>query len=377
MKKFPVSMPFLLLALLPSLLQAANDSVVKTRHNLSASGPAALTANGQPALRSTLETRVCIFCHTPHHANKDSRLEENPLWSRPVSNAEYDPYYSSTMSAVVTQLPGQPTGTSRLCLSCHDGTVALGRLHSGQTLPGITSSITSDRASYLGTDLRNDHPISFPYDSPLHSKDLELKDPSQLPAEVRLEKGTNFVQCTTCHDPHRDPIPLTSKFLVIPNYKNGTQLCIACHAKQGWSTNIHSSSLSTKDDGCEICHRPHGANSVYYPPLLRARYEYASIQPYQDGNLALCLGCHPETTILDPLHPERTNFAPHYKHVVSRGIPCLACHPSHGVPDSGVNHRHLIDFSPLFAVTGIYYSDTRNCNVVCHTASHLSNPKYY
>ena len=34
----------------------------------------------------------------------------------------YIPYSSSSLQAK----PGQPTGTSKLCLSCHDGTIALG-----------------------------------------------------------------------------------------------------------------------------------------------------------------------------------------------------------------------------------------------------------
>lgn len=350
----------------PSSLVAVTYSVLNTKHNLSVSGPG--------DLKSTVETRVCIFCHTPHHANDDSRMEIGLLWSRPISD-EYLPYYTTTLEA--SPLPNQPTGTSRLCLSCHDGTIALGMLKGGTTLPGIASAIPSNRGSYLGTDLRNDHPVSFPYDSLLHSRDLELKDPALLPPEIRLDPGTNFIQCTTCHDAHRDPSPPNSKFLIIPNYKNGTLLCKTCHDKTGWDSNVHSTNVTIKDDGCENCHKPHGANNINYPPLLLARYDYQAIHQYDSAGYNLCLRCHPESVILDPLHPERTNFPKHYSHVVTQGFPCLACHPSHGVSINDPGHAHLIEFSPLFVVSGTYDSVAKSCSVTCHTVSHLSNPKYY
>ncbi|MBU5637970.1 cytochrome c3 family protein [Geomonas sp. Red69] len=352
-----------------ALGQAAygSSSVVNTKHNLSVSGPG--------ELKSTVETRVCIFCHTPHHANEDKRLEVNPLWSREASSVTYDPYFSETMQA--TTKPGQPTGTSRLCLSCHDGSIALGMLKGNYQLPGITSRITPDRSSYIGSDLRNDHPVSFPYDSMLSTKDLELNAPSTLPPEIRLERNTNFVQCTTCHNPHKDPSPPNSKFLVLPNYKNGTQLCIACHNKSGWSANVHSTADATKLDGCEICHKPHGANGVNYAPLLGNRYEYRTQHQYDAGGYSLCLRCHAEADILDPLHPEKTKFPKHYSHVVTQGYPCIACHPSHGVTINDAAHAHLVEFSSIFVTSGTYDSVTKSCNVTCHPTTHLTNPKYY
>src|SRR5829696_8305601 len=85
------------------------NSVVNSAHNLSATGPG--------TIRATNEQQVCIFCHTPHNASPIQ-----PLWNRNVPVAAYIPYASSSLQAQ----PGQPTGTSKLCLSCHDGTIALG-----------------------------------------------------------------------------------------------------------------------------------------------------------------------------------------------------------------------------------------------------------
>jgi len=88
------------------------ESVILTKHNLSMTGPG--------TIKSLFEKRVCIFCHTPHRARGDI----SALWNRDDSLVTYIPYESSTMYAAV----GQPTGASKLCLSCHDGTIALGAL---------------------------------------------------------------------------------------------------------------------------------------------------------------------------------------------------------------------------------------------------------
>ncbi len=92
---------------------------------------------------------TCSFCHTPHGA-----LAGTPLWSRQLSTAVYTIYQSSSLEANI----GQPTGSSKLCLSCHDGTVALTEtLRSGS----YSGTYIAPGAGNLGTDLSDDHPISF------------------------------------------------------------------------------------------------------------------------------------------------------------------------------------------------------------------------
>src|SRR5665213_3361539 len=86
-------------------------SVLESKHNLTASGPG--------AIKATKQSDACIFCHESHGA-----MPKTPLWNHNSSGAVYTPYNSSTTKAVI----GQPTGASKLCLSCHDGTVALGSL---------------------------------------------------------------------------------------------------------------------------------------------------------------------------------------------------------------------------------------------------------
>ena len=229
----------------------AQDTILQTVHNLSASGP------GQ--LHAETEGRVCVFCHTPHDSGGVS-----PLWNRDLPASPYAIYQSSTLDAN----PGQPTGASKLCLSCHDGTIALGsvlshtdriRMVGGDFIPaGMTN---------LGTDLSDDHPISFQYTSGLAASDLQLVNPIGLPSEVKLDYSEQL-QCTTCHDPHHD---LYGKFLVLSS-ESGV-LCMACHARTGWTLSSHSSSsavvsgsltadwpyATVAENACRACHRPHTA----------------------------------------------------------------------------------------------------------------------
>ncbi len=113
------------LALAWSALSLNAQSVVNTVHNLSVSGPG--------SIRAASETEVCIFCHTPH----DSR-PESPLWNRQDPGVTYVLYNSSTVQAMT----GQPDGSSVLCLSCHDGTIALGNVLSRTADIQMTGGVT-------------------------------------------------------------------------------------------------------------------------------------------------------------------------------------------------------------------------------------------
>ena len=151
--------------------QDQDSNVALTRHNLSASGPVAIKTGGQ--------ANVCAYCHTPHSASPLA-----PLWNRPDPGTYYQTYDSSTLAADV----GQPTGASRLCLSCHDGTIALTQTINALNSPGSTNVfLASGDAGFIGTDLSDDHPISFVYDSSLSIRKTNLRDPATLPAQLALD----------------------------------------------------------------------------------------------------------------------------------------------------------------------------------------------
>ena len=250
--------------------------VAGTKHNFGAFGP------GDVYTFDTSE--ICVFCHTPHHASP-----EGALWNRDLSAATYDIYQSLTMVA----LAGQPTGSSKLCLSCHDGTMAIGSVLNlpgklGGTAIGTIGGIMTMEATpsidpntgvllpvsaaYIGTDLSDDHPISFLYVLSYPSN-TEIKDPATLPPEIRLD-NSGQVQCASCHDPHGSAWP---KFMVA-SIENGT-LCLACHDKRYWATMpaVHSTSDFTWN---EVGENPWDTDM--------------GVAGFTDDTPALhsCLGCH-------------------------------------------------------------------------------------
>jgi len=262
-------------------VQSISQSIVNTVHNMSISGPG--------TVKATTESEICIFCHTPHNARPD-----HPLWNRNDPGSTYILYNSSTTQASI----GQPDGSSVLCLSCHDGTIALGNVLSRTNPITFAGGITTmpSGASNLTTDLANDHPISFVYNSSLASTDGELKDPSTLTGEVKLENSK--MQCTSCHDPHKN---LYTKFLVANLV--ASELCLNCHQPDYWNNSSHKTSSSTwngtvpdpwphtpttfttvAQNACENCHNPHSAATK--PRLMNFTPEENNCLDCHNGNVA-------------------------------------------------------------------------------------------
>ena len=161
---------------------------------------------------------VCIACHTPHGSNS---TVEAPLWDHTLTTQTYTPYTSDTMKATA----GQPDGLSKLCLSCHDGTIAIDSFNKTMGSTMI--------ANPIGPNLQNGqghwkHPVSFIYDSNLAVADTRIYDPSVVvsPLGGTIQRDllkNNKVQCTSCHDVHNSKG--LDKLLKI----NETDLCITCH----------------------------------------------------------------------------------------------------------------------------------------------------
>jgi len=312
----------LVLLTLPTTLPAQTQSVVNSKHNLSVSGPG--------ALRSTNEQQVCIFCHTPHNATP-----VQPLWNRNMPVTAYVPYSSNSLQAK----PGQPTGASKLCLSCHDGTIALGSVVSANQPIMMAGGITTlpPGTSNLGTDLSDDHPISFRYDPALVAKNAKLKDPGTLPPSVRLDRDKEL-QCTSCHEAHDNRY---GNFLVMDN--SSSQLCNTCHTAGTTTITEHTS--------CNACHQSHTAPSRAY--LLRG-------QTVTDT----CTRCHNGTPAAGP--DVLTDLAKVTHHDtkpsvnLTTDIPdqssCNDCHASHTM-QTGTAAAPLI--SPkLGAIAGVSSSGT-------------------
>ena len=163
---------------------------------------------------------ICIACHTPHNGNQT--VPEAPLWNHEVTGSTFTMYSGTTMDASTSQ----PSGESLLCLSCHDGTVALDS-YGGST---GTSYISGSRN--LGTDLSNDHPISFDYNTTLAVLDGGLHDPAVKTTSLggTIDHDLLFngrMQCSSCHDVHN--AEGNDHLLRIANIASA--LCLTCHDK--------------------------------------------------------------------------------------------------------------------------------------------------
>ena len=166
---------------------------------------------------------ICAVCHTPHNADTTVGLGA-PLWDHEVTTTDPFVIYSST---TLDGTVGQPTGVSKLCLSCHDGSVAIDSF-GGTTGTVFMATFNSD--ADFGTDLSNDHPISIDYDV----ADLGLNpvgDPSGVPAGGTIDTDLLFsgnVECASCHDVHREDE--TTSFLLVKSNAL-SDLCLTCHNK--------------------------------------------------------------------------------------------------------------------------------------------------
>lgn len=257
---------------------AAPTPVANTKHNLSTSGPGTIKSTGAGT------SEICVFCHTPHSATTDA-----PLWNKSISNASYTVYTSDVLSQLgggaypgaVSPATGAPHVKTRICLACHDGTIALGSL---VNMPSGVSSIPMQgtgadykmpqtAAGYMGIDLRDDHPVAILHDS---TKDGELSGTitgnvwlyTSTAAKTQVGTGTGYVECTSCHEPHNNQF---GNFLVASN--TGSTICTTCHTKTGFALSIHDTATLgyAPTDGtptgnlgttvglvkCMDCHFPH------------------------------------------------------------------------------------------------------------------------
>ncbi len=191
-----------------TLASGSRGSIVGTKHDLSSYGWGT--------------DQTCKFCHTPHNAQTSTLA---PLWNRTASTATYTLYGDGGSSPTfnATNTITQPSASSKACLSCHDGTVAM------DTFGTRTGTHKMGGTSSLGTDMRNNHPISFTYDAALASTDGGLSvpvSPRFVDAAHKVPLFNAKVECASCHSVHDDTNP---PFLRVNNV--GSALCLSCHNK--------------------------------------------------------------------------------------------------------------------------------------------------
>lgn len=165
---------------------------------------------------------MCVVCHTPHNGAAGAAV----LWNHTETTQTFTLYTSSTLDATI----GQPSGVSKLCLSCHDGTVAL------DAFGGAAGSNMISGSGLIGTDLSNDHPISFTYNTALATTDGGLHDPAttdsglgnQIDDDLLFGTGASkTMECSSCHDVHNSAAIAG----LLRKSNAASALCLTCHDK--------------------------------------------------------------------------------------------------------------------------------------------------
>ena len=220
------------------------------------------------------DNQICKPCHTPHNA--DVSLTGR-LWAHTLSTATYK-YHGGTVSGFKDGSTSQEAGTgtaaqtdmdyaTRLCLSCHDGTIALDSFmgkdgtSDGKKIGDADGQHGSVNANLGGggatPDLTNDHPVGYKahVDDTVYStlpdgtKDYRYNPVSSIKTKLKLATspdvypagtvdrtgtsvaGTNYasVSCVTCHNVHNAGAPDEAGLLRMSNV--GSAMCLTCHNK--------------------------------------------------------------------------------------------------------------------------------------------------
>lgn len=206
---------------------------------------------------------LCTFCHTPHRAQQ-TRL----LWNHQLSSQSYS-WSDTTVTTGGTLLPSFDAtwqGISKNCLSCHDGTVAIGDVawFRAQANPALFADRHSDPSDPFlitfnngpGGDLAGNHPVAhpFPYQGVASTYNGVTTgapavgsgwqpDPESLGVRLFNDDGAGNVsagamvgktgiECSSCHDPHNGNQVVGDFFLRGTLTGNDTSyICLKCHAK--------------------------------------------------------------------------------------------------------------------------------------------------
>lgn len=237
-------------------------SIITSKHNFQLRSNAVFTTG--------TEDGVCVFCHTPHKGASSLLLWNHQLSSSDYSWKDVGTGGKTTGGTTYPTNLRQWAGSTKKCLSCHDGTVSVGAIYwsnaadqSASPLPMGGTDQTGGRitnTAYVipagpavltadGTDLSGNHPVGVPYS---YSNVAASYNGITTGANVRLNQwvaapgnadgtgvkifgaggaggpvaGAAGIECASCHDPHG-----TGNEFFLRVTKSGSQLCLSCHVK--------------------------------------------------------------------------------------------------------------------------------------------------
>jgi hypothetical protein len=207
---------------------------------------------------------VCTYCHTPHKA-----LSTLLLWNHTLSTNTFQwDVPATTAGTVFPKFVGNTyQGATAKCLSCHDGSVAIGDIawfqessHTGANALDTTKHTSGEFNIGPGGNMAGNHPVAMPfpfnqqkssYNTTTTGNAIILTewqpDPTTLTsAKIRLFNddgsgaitagpviGKTGIECSSCHDPHNKAAvdDLFLRGMLTGNSQASGYLCLQCHIK--------------------------------------------------------------------------------------------------------------------------------------------------
>ena len=217
------------------------------------------------AIPADPQQRICISCHAPHNTYKLSpanggpgagvgsgpqapdAFDYLPLWNHELTGnfASFSMYQNGPGAPQIGPKASQaiqngmvPGSTSLLCLSCHDGSVAVNSYgNTSQPATSRSGGGTTIGAEYvIGKDnyLGNHHPIGFNYDAAqavdteIRSADTAALGSAGVVRDHLYGAGSTTMECATCHSVHNKGNTGES---LLWRSDTSSRLCLSCHDK--------------------------------------------------------------------------------------------------------------------------------------------------
>ena len=239
---------FAMLALAPAMAwgAAGGTGLAGTAHDFSAKGGG---------------VGVCTFCHTPHRA-----ITTQLLWNHTLSTSTFSwDVAKTTAGTTFPSFAGDSyTGPSAKCLSCHDGTVAVGDIawwNEGKPASLDNTKLAWPDKHNVGAtggvvgSMKGNHPVAMPYpylgalntyNGVTTGAGATLSEWQTTPiAPIRMFNdnggtisagvlaGKTGLECSSCHDPHNKASvdDLFLRGMMKGSSTGDGYICVKCHIK--------------------------------------------------------------------------------------------------------------------------------------------------
>lgn len=252
MKVFKLMLVAAIAVLIPAIVWAAPGAgIAGTDHDFSGTGG---------TQQDPTPIGLCTFCHTPHRA-----LQTLLLWNHTLSTSTFS--WDVTKTTAGTDFPtfkgDTYKGPTAKCLSCHDGTVAVGDINwwlGGTPTPlDNTKHVWPDKHNVGATggiagSMKGNHPVAMPYpygglkntyngvttggeivfgewQNPPPSPIRMFNDDGTGNISAGLVGGKSGIECSSCHDPHNKAS--VDDYFLRGELKGNTTayICLKCHIK--------------------------------------------------------------------------------------------------------------------------------------------------